>query len=244
MSLLRNNYDLETHVDEVWYESSNVIYSRFEEDENENKGNLYVVFKGGKQYVYKNVSYTNYLSFKHGGLDGSSGKALNEYIIKVYAAEKLDDVDMEEVRRGLAAEKPEESTYFIHGSGEFSDSVFDNFYAPQLEYAIELYPEWSFITTLYDEYGMRSVRYLLDRGVDAGKIEVWLRKSDADSLDSALSDCKTVKIRDTDYEDDEFIDNQLIKRSSEDICHIDFVSIGKIRDVSRSAYITLARKML
>ena len=66
MSVLRKEYNLETHVDEVWYDSTNVVFSRFEENENENMGDLYVVFKAGKQYVYKNVSYTDYLYFKNG----------------------------------------------------------------------------------------------------------------------------------------------------------------------------------
>ena len=57
MSVLKSEYDLEKCVDRVWYESSNVIYSEFYEHDVDNFGELYIVFKGGKRYLYKNVSY-------------------------------------------------------------------------------------------------------------------------------------------------------------------------------------------
>ena len=38
MSVLRSDYDLEKHIDEVWYESSNVIFSKFTEDKEKNSG--------------------------------------------------------------------------------------------------------------------------------------------------------------------------------------------------------------
>ena len=245
MSVLRNEYDLEKHIDEVWYSSSNVIYSRFEEDEDENKGNLYVIFKGGKQYLYKSVSYRNYLSFKNGITDGSSGKALNEYIIKVYKAEKLEDADLNLIVEKLHSPKPEENTYFIHGNSDnFSEDIFQAYYAPTIDYVLEFVPECKFITVFDDKYGMRSVDYLLNGNVEPEKISIFLRVSQVEDIGEKYNECKLVKLRDRDCEDSEFIDTQLIKRSVEDIAYVSPEELGKIYGVSRPAYIMIKRRML
>ena len=236
-------YDLERHVDEVWYDSSNVIYSKFVEDENENKGNLYVVFKGGKQYLYKDVSYINYLSFKNGGIDGSSGRALNEYIIKSYASEKMEDVDINDILSVLESTKPEECTYFIHGTG-FNKDIFNVFYIPALEYAVNWSSDCMFVTTFYDEYGMCSIDYLLENGVAPERISIFVKHSDSENINDKYCDCNIVKIRDSDYSDEEFIDTELIKRSFEDITYISQEELEKIRKDSRSAYIVIKRRLL
>lgn len=84
-------YNEETHTEKVWYESSNIFYSEFIENGN-NGGDLYVTFKNGATYKYKDVLIApNYLMFKHGGLDGSQGKALNKHIKGLYEFEKVSD---------------------------------------------------------------------------------------------------------------------------------------------------------
>lgn len=89
--LITSIYNEESHTEKVWYESSNVFYSEFIENGN-NGGDLYVTFKNGSTYKYKDVLIApNYLMFKHGGLDGSHGKALNKHIKGLYEFEKVPD---------------------------------------------------------------------------------------------------------------------------------------------------------
>jgi hypothetical protein len=243
MSVLRKEYNLETHVDEVWYDSTNVVYSRFEENENENMGDLYVVFKAGKQYIYKNVSYADYLYFKNGLVEGSSGKALNEYIIKRYKGEKTDDADITELQERLASPREEESTYFIHGNGEFDNEILTNFYVPTVQYCMEISSDSRFVTTLYEKYGFETVKYMVENGADASKFTIYMRKSDelTITLYTELEDCRKVFIKDEEW-DDKFIAQQLRVRSFEDIGYVSADELEKIREISPSAYNIIIRR--
>ena len=78
--------------DTVWYESSNVRYSKCLDHDNSLK-TLDVVFNNGTQYRYKNVNVNDYLLFRE---DLSQGKALNKYIkANGYEYEKLEDANIE-----------------------------------------------------------------------------------------------------------------------------------------------------
>lgn len=95
MAILGKIYDKETHTDKVWYDSSNVFYSKFIENENDNNGQLYVTFKNGATYHYIDVDMpTDYLLFKSGGIDNSQGKALNKQIKGKYEYERVEDIDV------------------------------------------------------------------------------------------------------------------------------------------------------
>ena len=100
--IIKKYYDEKEKADEVWYDSSMIYYTKFVEDENENKGNLFVTFKNGTLYVYKSVAYGDYLVFKNGGTSASSqGKALNSIIKPMYEYENLGSQDMESLKRRL-----------------------------------------------------------------------------------------------------------------------------------------------
>ena len=78
--------------DTVWYESSNVRYSKCL-DHDKSLKTLDVVFNNGTQYRYKNVNVNDYLLFRE---DLSQGKALNKYIkANGYEYEKLEDANIE-----------------------------------------------------------------------------------------------------------------------------------------------------
>ena len=243
MSVLRKEYDLGSHVDEVWYESSNVVYSKFVEDKDENTGELYVVFKGGKQYLYKSVSYQDYLYFKGGGLDGSSGRALNEYIIKKYKGEKMEDVNIDELLNRLNAPKDEDVTYYIHGDGEFDENVVSMFYGPTVEYCQQLSSDIRFVTTLYDRYGFETVKYCVETGMDPERFTILMRKFDeiTITLYEELEDCKKVYIDDKEW-NDEFVAQQLRKMSKDDIAFVSPEKLEEIRKLSPSAYSILMRR--
>lgn len=103
-------YDEEKKIDKIWYNSSSIVYSECEDRENELKL-LKVVFKGGGTYLYKDVDVNDYVMFVHGGLDGSNGKALNQYIKPKCEFEKLENTDLSSLEEELnkALKKKEES---------------------------------------------------------------------------------------------------------------------------------------
>jgi hypothetical protein len=110
--ILVSNYDETTKTDKVFYESSNIYFSKAVEHKDDNFVDLYVTFKNGSTYLYKDVDMVkDYVLFKHGGLDGSQGKALNKFIKPKYEFEKVENVDMEllkeEYNRLRYPEQPE-----------------------------------------------------------------------------------------------------------------------------------------
>lgn len=99
--LIERDYNQEKRLDRVWYSSSNIIYSECDDNENDFK-TLRVVFKNGSCYEYYNVSVQDYLMFIHGGLDGSNGKALNNFIKnKKYEYKKLENANLCEIQENL-----------------------------------------------------------------------------------------------------------------------------------------------
>lgn len=94
--------------DHVWYDSSNLIYSKCYDTNIGQFKTLKLVFKGGRTYVYKNVDANDYLKFK---TSLSNGKSFNE-LIKKYNGEKIEDTNLEDI------EKLKE--YFIKDNEEFN----------------------------------------------------------------------------------------------------------------------------
>ena len=86
----------ENKIDHTWYDSSNVVYSACYDTENSGKKSLKVVFKEGRTYLYKDVDANDYIQFSK-NMD-SSGKALNQYIIKKYKGVRLGDTDLEKLQ--------------------------------------------------------------------------------------------------------------------------------------------------
>lgn len=241
MSVLRSDYDLEKHVDEVWYESSNVIFSRFTENEEKNTGTLEVVFKGGKLYEYKEVAYQDYLSFKRGLVEGSSGKAFNEYIIKKYKGEKLDEVSIDELMQRLHAPQESGVTYFIHGD-DYNEDIFQVVYANAISYALDICSDSRFAVKFTDKYGVRALEFLSTCQIDPDRVTIYIPESKIEELDEKHQGCRIVKIKDENW-DEQFIDNEIMKRSFEDIAFISDEKLNEIAKVSKSAYIILNRRM-
>lgn len=119
--ILVSKYDETEKIDEVFYESSNIYYSKAVEHKNDNFVDLYVTFKNGATYLYKDVDMVkDYIMFKHGGLDGSQGKALNKFIKPKYEFEKVENANMELLKEEYIRLKyPEER---IEGEGEVNNT--------------------------------------------------------------------------------------------------------------------------
>lgn len=91
-------------VDHTWYDSSNLVYSACYDNEGDNKV-LKVVFKGGRTYIYKDVSANDYLMFSKGA--ESNGEQFNRHIVKKYKGVRLTDTDLdklEELRKSFFEE--------------------------------------------------------------------------------------------------------------------------------------------
>lgn len=108
MAVVVNKY--ENNIDKTWYDSSNIVYSECIDNVDDYK-DLFITFKDGRTYHYKDVTVQDYLLFRE---DVSQGKALNKHITKkidkkpVYKFERLENKDLgvlSEEREKLLLEK-------------------------------------------------------------------------------------------------------------------------------------------
>lgn len=79
--------------DHVWYDSSNIAYSKCYDTQNSKFKTLKIVFKGGRTYVYRNVDADDYIMFKTAE---SNGQEFNKRI-KKYDAVRIEDTNMEKL---------------------------------------------------------------------------------------------------------------------------------------------------
>ena len=94
-------------VDHTWYDSSNLVYTACYDNEGDNKV-LKVVFKGGRTYIYKDVSANDYLMFSKGA--ESNGEQFNRHIVKKYKGVRLTDTNLdklEELKKSFMDENKE-----------------------------------------------------------------------------------------------------------------------------------------
>ena len=80
------------------YDSSNILASKF----NKRTGNLIITFKGGRQYIYENVKYADFIRFD---TDNSQGKIFNTHI-KNYTNSLLGTIDVEELIKEITEKTP------------------------------------------------------------------------------------------------------------------------------------------
>ena len=177
--LLTSYYNKETRTEKCWYESSNVFYSEFIEDEFKNEGDLYVTFNNGATYKYKKVQMTpDYLMFKHGGLDGSHGKALNVHIKPKYEFEKQESRDITElVKEKIEVnlkqiEEKYNKTYFISGHRDITEDEF-NIYKQKIDEILEHTPDAYFVVGDYHGVDIMSQNYLIEKNVNPINITVY-----------------------------------------------------------------------
>ena len=121
--------------DNVWYDSSNLLYSKCYDTHDAKTKTLKIVFKGGRTYLYKNVDVEDYMLLK---TSPSNGDAFNKHI-KKYEGVRISDTDvdrlfqMEEEFKKEIQEKDEtkagDLTYVIkidEKTGEFIIMLNDN----------------------------------------------------------------------------------------------------------------------
>ena len=166
--LILSNYDESSLTEKAWFESSNIVYSEYVEKTDRNEGDLYVTFKNGATYKYKNVQLTpDYVMFKHGGLDGSHGKALNAHIKPKYEFEKIENKSIDELEREriLYLKKQEKErlnkTYFISGHRNITEHEFEK-YKDKLSNILKEIPDALFVVGDYQGVDIMCQNFLLD----------------------------------------------------------------------------------
>lgn len=164
--VLKKIYDEETKTQKIWYDSSMIYYTEMVESETENKGNLFVVFKNGQKYVYKDVRFEDYLVFINGGTDASQGKTLNKVIKNKYDYEKIGDADMEalnaEFEKSIEDENDIANTYFISGHRDITEEEFELNYKLAIDYALYENPDAKFVVGDYYGVDIMAQNYLID----------------------------------------------------------------------------------
>lgn len=166
--LITSNYNEDLKIEKCWFESSNIFYSEFIEDEFKNEGDLSITFNNGSTYKYKNVKITpDYLMFKHGGLEGSHGKALNKHIKPNYEFEKLENknIQMLNEERIISIEenksKIKNKTYFISGHRNITEEEFEK-YKIEIQKLIKKTPDALFVIGDYEGVDIMAQNYLIE----------------------------------------------------------------------------------
>lgn len=164
--IIKKIYDETTKTQKVWYDSSMIYYSEMVEDENENCGNLFIVFKNGQKYVYKDVRLEDYVLFINGGTDASQGKTLNKVIKNKYEYEKVGNADMialqAEFNKSMEEENDVTNTYFISGHREITEEEFEINYQTAIDYVLYKNPNAKFVIGDFGGVDIMAQNYLLD----------------------------------------------------------------------------------
>lgn len=89
--------------DHVWYDSSNIVYSKCYDTQSSKLKTLKIVFKTGSTYVYKDVDADDYIMFK---MAESNGREFNKRI-KKYNAVRIEDTNLEKLNELMESFKNE-----------------------------------------------------------------------------------------------------------------------------------------
>ena len=176
--IIKKIYDESTKTQKIWYDSSMIYYTEMVESETENKGNLFVVFKNGQKYVYKDVRFEDYIVFINGGTDASQGKTLNKVIKSKYDYEKVGDANMEALKLELEKEKDDEfdilHTYFISGHRDITEEEFEINYKSSIDFALYEDPNAKFVVGDYYGVDIMAQNYIVDTlGINPDRVTVY-----------------------------------------------------------------------
>lgn len=205
--LITSIYNADSVTEKAWYESSNIFYSEFIENRNNNYGDLYVTFMNGSTYKYKSVQITpDYIMFKHGGLDGSHGKALNSHIKPKYEFEKMENKDIHSLtleREEVIRQKHEEKynrTYFISGHRNITETEFIK-YKTEINNILKNTPNARFVIGDYNGVDIMAQNYLVDDlKINPDQITVYHMSDSPSNINSKITN--TVGGFETDEERD------------------------------------------
>lgn len=221
--LIFKHYDEEKHIQEAWYDSSMIAYTLMTEDEKENKGDLFVTFKNGSTYKYKNVEFGDYVLLLCGGTDISQGKTMNKVIKKKYDFERVEDKDTLRLMQRMSELKEVErgkreiinSTYFISGHRDITEAEFEINYQPVIDNILEENPYAYFVVGDYYGLDIMAQNYLMDiKNIDPDRITVYHMK------DAPRNINPKVILTKGGFDSDEERDAEMTRNSAEDIAFV------------------------
>ena len=139
-------------------------------EHNENKGDLFVTFKNGSTYKYKDVEFGDYVLLLCGGTDISQGKTMNKVIKSKYACERVEDKDTTKLVQRMCDLQEKKrvkqeiinSTYFISGHRDITEAEFEINYQPVINNILEENPYAYFVVGDYEGLDIMAQNYLMD----------------------------------------------------------------------------------
>lgn len=164
--LLKKVYNEETKTEKAWYDSSMFYYTEAVEYDDKNCVDLYVTFKNGATYKYKEVSLSDYVLLIAGGTDVSQGKTLNKIIKPNYEFERVEDKSIQLLKEefdSLEIKKSEKwNTWFISGHRDITDLEFEKYYQTAINNIVDNYPDVKFVIGDYQGVDIMAQNYLID----------------------------------------------------------------------------------
>ena len=225
--ILKKIYEEKTKTQKIWFDSTMILYTEMVEYENENKGDLYVVFKNGTKYKYSAVSFEDYLVFVGGGTDASQGKTLNKVIKNKYEYEKVDSsVDIQAIMAEMNKVEEEsadiENTYFISGHRDITESEFEFNYEPLINKVLHENPDAKFIVGDYYGADIMAQNYLMDiLCIDPSRVTVYHMMDSPRNINPKITKTKGG------YQSDDERDSAMTMASSKDI--------ALVRDIKKNS---------
>lgn len=176
--LLKKIYNEETKTEKAWFDSSMFYYTKAIEYDDRNCVDLYVTFKNGATYKYKEVLLEDYVLLIAGGTDVSQGKTLNKVIKGKYEFERVADESIQQLREEYdkVCQKTNEKwkTYFISGHRDITDAEFEMYYQKKILDIVDNDPESLFVVGDYYGVDIMAQNYLLDvLKIDPKRITVY-----------------------------------------------------------------------
>ena len=236
--LIKKIYDEKTKIEKAWFDSSMFFHTVMIENLVENKGDLYVTFKNGATYLYKDVAFEDYVLLMGGGLEMSQGKSLNKYIKSKYEFERVGDKSIQALQEELdmlnAKEDEKWITYFISGHRNISEEEFERNYKPSIENAISDMPNCKFVIGDFDGVDIMAQNYLMDvLNIEPERVTVYHMFDSPRNINTKITQTKGG------FKTDEERDSAMTANSFEDIAFVRDYS-----KISGTAQNILRRKLL
>lgn len=237
--ILKKIYDENTKTQRVWYDSSMIAYTEMVEDEFENKGDLYVTFKNGSTYVYKDVSLSDYVLFVGGGTDASQGKALNKIIKSKYEFEKGAEKNVTELfeemeRLSLLEMEANDvsNTYCIFGEDDYTDIELEINYWPIINKLIS--DDVKFLICGESIFDLKVQDYLFDViGLDSKSVIIYHQGESANFINTSAIEFVNG------YDDEEKMFDDMILKSADSIAFV-----RTANDINKTSRNILKRNLL
>lgn len=215
--VLKKIYDEQTKTQKVWYDSTMFVFTKAVEHASENYVDLYVTFKTGVEYKYKDVKLEDYILLLSGYEQSSHGKTLNKIIKPNYEVEKVGNVSIEkiweeynlELEKDKAKQEDKNNTIFISGHRDITEEEFEIYYQPRILTEIEENPDVKFVIGDYHGCDIIAQNFLIDIEFNPDNITVYHMKESARNINPKIKN--TVGGFETDEERDAAMTNNSYK---------------------------------